>query len=150
MQVICSTPQEQGKCGVQHNNTVRQKDNDMSGYRKCDVYWWVGSESAELYRYGTEDQGDIESGLPNEGIRVRVWRQLRGREPEQLELILRRDGDRWLVHSPDFDPAHYEYPFVYASAADYELWTDAQDDELMVIQLYKKRSAERNQPNKAQ
>ena len=100
-------------------------------YSRFVVYWWVAKSGPKLCRYATRHPGDIEQFSDTHfGIIARPLEP----EDDDLKLILRRMNGTWMVKSDQFDDKTVDYPFAFAETDGGAVWTDAQDDELMVIQ----------------
>lgn len=98
---------------------------------RFDIYWWVKSDDTELYRYATK--------LPTDIVRVTgthfsiTARPLFHAADDILSLVLQLQKGVWTVRSDSFDEPE-DYPISYAEGTSEAVWTDAQGDELMVIQ----------------
>lgn len=99
-------------------------------YTRFDVYWWVTSDGPKLCRYATREPSDIEQ-FNETHFRIKVHPF--DAEDDAIELILRRVNAQWICKSDSFEDISEEYPFAFASTDEGAVWTDALDDELMVI-----------------
>ena len=102
-----------------------------SKYTRFDIYWWVASDGPELCRYTTRQPNDIQQFS---NTHFRIIARPRNTDHDILELILRKVKGQWTVKSDSFTDITEDYPIVFAATADGAVWTDAQDDEVMVIQ----------------
>lgn len=100
-------------------------------YKRFDVYWWVASDGPELCRYATRQPTDIQQFS---ATHFRIVAHPFDTDDEDIELILRKVDVHWTFKCDSFADASEEYPIVFASTDKGAVWTDAQDDELMVIQ----------------
>ena len=100
-------------------------------YKRFDVYWWVASDGPELCRYRTRQAEDIQQFS---ATHFRIIAHSLNPAHEDLELILRRMDGAWAVRSDSFSDMAEDYPIAFASTDQGAVWTDAQDDEMMVIQ----------------
>ena len=102
-----------------------------SKYKRFDVYWWVASDGPELCRYATRKPTDIQQfSVTHFRIVVHPF----DAEDDDIELILRQLNGLWTFKSDTFADASEDYPIVFASTDRGAVWTDAHDDEMMVIQ----------------
>lgn len=102
-----------------------------SQFTKFDVYWWAACAGPELGRYATRRSTDIECFSSNH-YRIHVH-SLDG-TGEILQLILTRQDGVWIVKCDGFDNPSEAYPFAFSKSEDRALWTNAEENELMVIQ----------------
>lgn len=101
-----------------------------SKYIRFDIYWWVASDGPELCRYATRQPNDIQQ-FSNTHFRI-IARPLDA-DYDNIEVILRKVKGRWAVKSDAFNDITEDYPIAFATTEDGAVWTDAQDDEMMVI-----------------
>ena len=112
--------------------SVRQKPQVPSPvYTRFDVYWWVASDGPELCRYRTRNAKDIQQFSASH---FRVIAHPVDPSQDEVELILRERDGAWVVKSDSFADLAEDYPFSFATTDEGAVWTDAQDDEIMVIQ----------------
>ena len=98
-------------------------------YKRFDVFWWVASAGPELWRFSTLGAKDIEQlGASHFRIKAHPFYTA----DEDLQLVLRRIDGLWVVNSDSF-PESGDYPMDFALTEEGAVWTDAQDDEVMVI-----------------
>jgi len=100
-------------------------------YNRFDVYWWLASDGPELCRYATRHAEDIQQFSTSH---FRIIAHPFDTSHDDLELILRHVDGHWVVKSDSFADISEDYPFAFTSTDEGAVWTDAQDDELMVIQ----------------
>jgi hypothetical protein len=99
-------------------------------YTKFQVHWWLPNSRVEIYCYRTRKPEDIECFAPNH---YRVVARAINLDDDDLEFILRKQGDTWTVRSAEFDDMEENYPVFYAQTDVGAVWTDNVDDELLVI-----------------
>ncbi len=100
-------------------------------YKRFDVYWWVASDGPELCRYRTRLAEDIQQFSTTH---FRIIAHPLNSAHDDIELILRQIDGTWVVKSDSFADIAEDYPITFASTDEGAVWTDAQDDEMMVIQ----------------
>lgn len=100
-------------------------------YKRFNVYWWVASDGPKLYRYATRQPTDIQQFS---ATHFRMIAHPLDTDVDEIELILRKAGGLWTIKSDSFANASEDYPVAFASTDEGAVWTDARDDELMVIQ----------------
>lgn len=100
-------------------------------YKRFDVYWWVASDGPELCRYATRQQTDIQQFS---ATHFRIVAHPFDTDDDEIKLILRQVNGHWTFKSDSFADGSEDYPIVFAPTDGGAVWTDAQDDEMMVIQ----------------
>ena len=104
---------------------------DLSATISFDVYWWMASDSPRLCRFATKSSADIEI-FSSDHVRFRA-RPLEEAEDDEVVIILRVLDGQWVVKSDSFEDISHDYPIAFAESDGHGVWTDALDDELMVI-----------------
>jgi hypothetical protein len=105
---------------------------DLSTITGFDVYWWMTSESPRLCRLATKSRTDIEM-FSSDHVRFRAW-PLEEADGDEVVIILRILDGQWVVKSDSFEDISHDYPIAFAESRGRGVWTDASEDELMVIQ----------------
>lgn len=114
-----------------HRSILPQTSMPAPMYKRFDVYWWVASDGPELCRYRTLKAADIQQFSASH---FRVIAHPIDPALEDLELILREKDGTWFVRSDSFFDIAEDYPLAFALTDQGAVWTDAQEDEIMVIQ----------------
>ena len=104
---------------------------DLSKISGFDVYWWMASESPRLCRFTTKSSEDIEI-FSSDHVRFRA-KPLEEADGDEVVVILRVLDGQWVVKSDSFEDISNDYPIAFAESDGHGVWTDALDDELMVI-----------------
>lgn len=104
---------------------------DLSKISGFDVYWWMASDSPRLCRFATKGSADIEI-FSSTHVRFRA-RPFEDADGGEVEIILRVLDGQWVVKSDSFKDISHDYPIAFAESDGHGVWTDALDDELMVI-----------------
>jgi hypothetical protein len=102
----------------------------MRHIEQFNIYWWVASDDTRLCRLATRTPQDIER-FSDTHFRVKAH-PISTADGEVFDFVLRLDDGIWTVRSKAFDEP-VDYPYTFADGADHSVWTDALDDELMVI-----------------
>lgn len=99
-------------------------------YKRFDVYWWVANDGPELCRYATLQPTDIQQFS---ATHFRIVAHQLDAEYDDIELILRKVKGHWTFKSDSFAEVSEDYPIAFASTDKGAVWTEALDDEMMVI-----------------
>src|SRR5687767_7071274 len=112
--------------------SARKSIISANDWARFDIYWWYAPDGPRLCRLTTRRWEDIRV-VGEEHFVIRAHPVDAAVDGPDMELILRCESGTWLVKCDQFEDPAEDYEFLHDDDYDTACWTDAQDDELMVI-----------------